>query len=1297
MYQLSTSLEQSLGLGFEASGLTRVSLNGSGDLLYVVSDDPRPEHLLLIQPDGHQQYVRLPFSIDAESISFNPLDSTLLILDEGSFANNRPARLLTLALDHQGQVILDGGVARVLRIQEIPFGLPLSSNGYEAIVLDTVASKLYVGEQDSGRIQVFSFQNGILGPRLLYLETGFNDLTDLTLFNLADGSQALAALHGNATILNGVTLGSGRAYLQILDPAHGTQLADLTLSGQFKDLEGLTVAGGEILFCDDAGPTSAGNLVAVSLQSVLGAVTAMVLPPSINWQLVAADPADNLSLWVDPDSGLAAIQNGSNPRQIISRNDSYWSGDIPLTRGKATLIAISRDESNRIRVLDQGSSGYYGWILDNNAHFIGETAYSATTLQNAEQTFSVDLNGDGLINGIAVVPPTTPPTPPLINWQLVAADPADNLSLWVDPDSGLAAIQNGSNPRQIISRNDSYWSGDIPLTRGKATLIAISRDESNRIRVLDQGSSGYYGWILDNNAHFIGETAYSATTLQNAEQTFSVDLNGDGLINGIVVVPPTTPPPTREVLANQIQELINKGSLRIVDPATEAIPRSADGAALLPKLAEGFNQAVPSNDWWSSVVFPAFGDPFSAPLYAHPLTVQLNAKGLSIGSQVDQQAFRTSSTTWESITPFHHQLQVQILRDESDGFELIRYGDWSFTGGWRQNEGDPELTLAQASPIAWINDTLAADISINWQGDLRVEALDGNVARLSINGDDYAIYSSDGSWILENSSLKLSQSASDIVDLAIALLPAQATTETKTAFDRLALNPIIDTQFQFSAGDDPFSIALSYNYETSTEEGSSGTLFALYPHLQSFTQSDVTTTGSYSTPRGSMTLQQGSILSAEIPAMGILPMLPVSLTAGERDQLRTLILSDSEITNPKVYLDRFRDTYWSGKALLKTMQSAQLAKYIGEDALANKLVTAVTDTLDDWFYASGQTGDRHFSYNPVWDTVQGYPDSFGSASQLNDHHFHYGYFIHAAALAGLFDPGWAQSQQTMVDLLINDVAGWNLSDASLPELRNFSAMAGHAWASGHGAFGRGNNQESSSESMNFYTGLTLWGSITERSEMAQLGQTLYSLEAQAIQQYWFDHEATTYPDGFDVESVGMIWGDGAAHATWFSAEPEHIKGINFLPFTGGSLYLSEMARDPSAFFEEVDLLTGGRIDQWGALMLQYQALVDPHGALIREDELIGQLEEGQSGAGVYSWIHTLSKLGSPTSEIRADHPLGAVFVNTDTISYSAFNPGNANLPVLFSDGYTMNIAPGTLQTNTVGVDGISNQAFHTFL
>ena len=39
-------------------------------------------------------------------------------------------------------------------------------------------------------------------------------------------------------------------------------------------------------------------------------------------------------------------------------------------------------------------------------------------------------------------------------------------------------------------------------------------------------------------------------------------------------------------------------------------------------------------------------------------------------------------------------------------------------------------------------------------------------------------------------------------------------------------------------------------------------------------------------------------------------------------------------------------------------------------------------------------------------------------------------------------------------------------------------MAGHSWASGHGAFASGNNHESSSEAMNFATAVMLWGEMT---------------------------------------------------------------------------------------------------------------------------------------------------------------------------------------------------------------------------
>ncbi|MEK8105205.1 glycosyl hydrolase [Micromonospora sp. M12] len=51
----------------------------------------------------------------------------------------------------------------------------------------------------------------------------------------------------------------------------------------------------------------------------------------------------------------------------------------------------------------------------------------------------------------------------------------------------------------------------------------------------------------------------------------------------------------------------------------------------------------------------------------------------------------------------------------------------------------------------------------------------------------------------------------------------------------------------------------------------------------------------------------------------------------------------------------------------------------------------------------------------------------------------------------------------MVDLLIRDANNYRRGDTQFPYLRDFDIYAGHDWASGHGSFGSGNNQESSSE------------------------------------------------------------------------------------------------------------------------------------------------------------------------------------------------------------------------------------------
>jgi endoglucanase Acf2 len=101
----------------------------------------------------------------------------------------------------------------------------------------------------------------------------------------------------------------------------------------------------------------------------------------------------------------------------------------------------------------------------------------------------------------------------------------------------------------------------------------------------------------------------------------------------------------------------------------------------------------------------------------------------------------------------------------------------------------------------------------------------------------------------------------------------------------------------------------------------------------------------------------------------------------------------------------------------------------------------------------------------------------------------------------------------------------------------------------------GNNEESSSEDMNFSTGLILWGAAMGKKDLRDAGIFLYTTTLEAIEQYWFDADHAVFPKGFDFPCVGMVWSSGGKFDTWWDSNPIFIHGINYLPFQGGSLYL----------------------------------------------------------------------------------------------------------------------------------------------
>ena len=740
------------------------------------------------------------------------------------------------------------------------------------------------------------------------------------------------------------------------------------------------------------------------------------------------------------------------------------------------------------------------------------------------------------------------------------------------------------------------------------------------------------------------------------------------------------PLPTTDV-SLALAEAIADGRILASPAVSDAVPHRFDGTPLQPLTTSRFNQAVSSSDWWSSVVMPVFGDDFSAPLHAHPLTVQATSTGILVGAPTESTVAVTGATTAEYKTPHRFDLVIDLLQQSpASRFAVEEYGDWSFTGRWLGGNTQPTATLAQGSPMVWLDDVdfeQMVVVPIDGNADIEVGS---NYAFVTVAGRTSLVLGPEGSRV-EVLPEGIFIRGMTRGELAVGLLP-ESDEETRLQFLEKAGNRPETTNFSWDTVSNPFDIRLRYDFGA---EESSEVLLAAYPHLTRLAATpdalgqSVGSSG-YVSPRGTLDLVSTTGFDIHVPARGVLPTLPAVLTGEQLNTLRGMVRNDPAAIDPAGTLNLYGDTYWAGKAMLKLSQLAQLAEITGQTDVRDRILTALKNELTDWFTATGESGDKHFAYNALWDTLQGYPDSFGSAGDLNDHHFHYGYFIHAAALVGSFDAEWAMNQKQMVDLLVADVAGTDIAGNMLPRLRSFSPMAGHSWASGHGAFASGNNHESSSESMNFATAVMLWGEMTGDKGMTDLGQMLYSVEAEAISEYWFNRYGTAFPEGFQYESLGMVWGDGGSHATWFSAEPEMIKGINFLPFHGGSLYLAEMARDPAALLNEIEQLGGGVIDDWPGIILQYEALVNPEAAATRL--ALGEIgnEEGQTMAQTYFWTTVLSNIGTPTSAIRGDHPLSAVFQKEGVITYVTHNAGEEDITVFFNDDTSINVPAGETVT-----------------
>ena len=687
---------------------------------------------------------------------------------------------------------------------------------------------------------------------------------------------------------------------------------------------------------------------------------------------------------------------------------------------------------------------------------------------------------------------------------------------------------------------------------------------------------------------------------------------------------------------------------------------------------------VPTNDWWSLLL----KENHVSNLFNYPFTMRTTASGLGLtyvpfGVVGDKQTVH---------------LGVQGLN--SSRATVSNHTDWTVTMQWSASGRSFSATSGIGMPFVYLTKGSANVAQVEVKAGTATLYNEMLLIENAQEGVDYAVYAPVGSSWTQNGAIYTSTlNGKDY--WSVAMLPQSNTNALQTAntYKKFAYVFPSNTTVTWNYNENTSVLRTDFEITPDVKEGTYNTVLqGLLPHQWSHlaANSNLQYRETYTSVRGDLKMLDGNTFATENTFYGILPTLPY--LANYSDSFNPSDLGSKVSLLENDALASWTDSYNEGQMMNRLVQTARIAHKTGDTAARDKMIATVKERLEDWLsYEAGEVAFL-FYYNNTWSTLFGYPAGHGQDTNINDHHFHWGYFIHAAAFVEQFEPGWANQWGDMVNQLVNDAASPSRTDDKFPFLRNFSPYAGHAWANGFATFPQGNDQESTSESMQFNSSLIHWGSVTGNDAIRDLGIYLYTTEQTAVEEYWFDVDDDLFPEtythnGSPLSIASRVWGNSYDSGTFWTADIAAAYGIEMYPIHGGSLYLGHNTTYVQKLWTEIQQNTGilsneENANLWHDVYWCYAAFIDPDKAIELYDSYPDRgLKFGISDAHTYYWLHNMKAMGSVKTDITANHPIAVAFEQNGETTYVAHNYSNTDITVGFSDGFSLSVPANTMKTN----------------
>lgn len=567
-----------------------------------------------------------------------------------------------------------------------------------------------------------------------------------------------------------------------------------------------------------------------------------------------------------------------------------------------------------------------------------------------------------------------------------------------------------------------------------------------------------------------------------------------------------------------------------------------------------------TNHWYSSLFFKDWGEN----LVMLPGWVKFESEGMKVGAAIPNfgpKSVLSSLAPLFVVAPSEGQFAKQ---------EVVEAGEWNVGVSLSDTSGSKTFVYLQKGMPTVFLETSTSGLKLKPIAGQQFAATFTETAPqqwvFRPNGASpwYLVEVVEGEGKVVNETLELPAAGK----IAITQLPdelSQATAPTATTLAELSAchtTRPLGTELKIT---NEKATELEYSLITKTphdwRNAGQPVLMTVWPHHR--LQEPMKTLGTYASPRGELTLVCAASLplvmhSPPVTEEYITPAQWAQFLSDRQEQLKIMLRQDwqtlSKITPPL-------GVYFRGKHLKMMIDVWSLAKVM-DPSLATEIAVVLDPIIEQ------DLNKFRFDENKQLTFFE--PTEFGH-EKGNDHHFQFGYWIYVLSRwhERANDP-----QKNRIEALLRQLVKEGIPQHETAErtFGYFDAYEGHSWADGQAIFADGNNQESTSEALQYWASVWWWAKYVGHDDsIASLAKFGLWSELASRDAYWLMADNELLRSRTQVPIFSMIFGAKADYATWFSADDDKIIGIQFLPLFPASRDVYQIA-DETARTRLLDLL-----------------------------------------------------------------------------------------------------------------------------